>query len=413
VTSTWRLGLALAALGLPTGLGAAGSLVAAARGGGVADVLAPLVLALVALVPRAGPTGPADGHGPRGLQAAGRWRAPPAGTPHLETVAGPLVLDWPPDVAPPGPGTPIEVLARARAGRPPLAVVRRATGPPRGALVDRWHEACVARLRALLPVDARGVARALLLGDRRDLPHPVRAACVRTGTMHVLALSGLHVGLLAALLSAGARRLAWRIEAPCLLAFVALCGARPPLVRAALGWLLGRAARAAGRLVPARRRLATVALLMLVARPSWRDDLAFQLSFLAVFGLVVTRVPWWCGGLGAFLATAPSIAEHFGRLQPWGVVVTPLLVPPVAAILALGTLAVLPLGATSVLDAVWAPCLRGAVGVLEAVLAHAQALVPAPWTVHLPEGTGLPAGVAVVALLARHGARRAPRRAPP
>lgn len=415
MTPSLRLALALIALLAPAGLGALGALVAAARGGHAGDVLAPILLALAALVPAAADPGTegAPGDGPRGLEVAGVWRQPPSRAPYLQTRAGPLPIVWSEAVLAPPPGTPLRLLARVRPGRPALVVTHAATGPPRGALLDRWHAACAGRIRALLPPDAGGLVRALVLGDRSDLAFPVRAACVRTGTMHVLALSGLHVGVLAGLLAAGARRLAWRVQAPCLVAFVALCGPKAPLVRAGLGWLVADVARAHGGSVRGPRRLGVVALLMLVAHPAWRDDLAFQLSFLAVAGLVALRLPWWCGGLGAFLATAPLVAECFGRVQPWGLLVTPFVMPPVALVLALGALAVLPLDALSILDPLWAGGLRGAALALEATLATAQALVPEPWPVALPAGSGVPAGLAVVALLAACGRRRPPGWEPP
>ncbi|QDU66604.1 ComEC/Rec2 family competence protein [Engelhardtia mirabilis] len=123
---------------------------------------------------------------------------------------------------------------------------------PGGERIDGVRRALVERCEELGLDADRGLAGALLVGDRRNLDRDLADLFTRTGTRHLLALSGLHVGLLAAvvlwplgalaarlarLVGVGARhsrlvadlaRVAW------LCGFALVAGAAPPVVRAAL-----------------------------------------------------------------------------------------------------------------------------------------------------------------------------------
>lgn len=148
------------------------------------------------------------------------------------------------------------------------------------------------RLDALLPCRS-GLAKALLTGDRSDLSPEIVPDFRALGISHVLAVSGLHVGIVSLILikilqgsglSLRARSL---VTALFLLFYAALLDFQPSVVRACLmmGLYLG-----AG--VCCRRRdglsfLAFACLCQTLVRPYLVFDLGFQLSFLAVFGLVV------------------------------------------------------------------------------------------------------------------------------
>ncbi len=144
-----------------------------------------------------------------------------------------------------------------------------------------------------LPVEQADVMRALLLGDSSGLPEEVLSSFRRSGTVHVLAVSGLHVGFVA--LMAGAllrclgvpRRWARLLVIPCLCFFVALVGARPSAVRAAImasalivSWSLERSS-------PTLNTMGAAALAILLVRPGSLFDLGFALSFGATLGIVL------------------------------------------------------------------------------------------------------------------------------
>ena len=133
-------------------------------------------------------------------------------------------------------------------------------GPVHGAWLDRWAAACSSRARQLVTHDNAGLLEALVLGRRDDLGWPMKQAWGATGTTHVLAISGMHVALLATALRALAAAGSWRRPALVIVGFVVVAGAGAPLVRSALGWVLLAAGARLSRPADGLRRLAAVAL---------------------------------------------------------------------------------------------------------------------------------------------------------
>jgi competence protein ComEC len=132
------------------------------------------------------------------------------------------------------------------------------------------------------------IVAAMTLGDQRGLDASTRSQFERSGTYHVLVVSGMHVGLLAALAIGLVRatglsiRIAWAFGAVVAFGYAVLLGAELPVSRAA--WMLA-AYLAASALYRRRHSLnviAAVALAFLCWRPDWIADVGFQLSFLSV-----------------------------------------------------------------------------------------------------------------------------------
>ena len=178
-------------------------------------------------------------------------------------------------------------------------------GPPAGplSLVARAHAAVKRRLRTNLAdaaPEARGALAlllALVMGETQDLPGATVSAFRDGGVAHIVAISGLQVGLVAALLGFFARRLGASLAARdgfVLVAtalFAVFAGGRPPVVRAALMIGLYLLARLLGRPTSATHVLGFAAAVLLVADPSNLFDVGFLLTFAAVFGLAAFGVP--------------------------------------------------------------------------------------------------------------------------
>ncbi len=407
--------LALTCLLTPSGLGL---LVLPFAGLAGADRSQLVGLALLGLVPLAARPPPVSGSSqepeaaPRHRQAVevrGRWRAPPHVDPFLELADRRVAVRLASDLDPPRPGQAIVARGIAEPGRPLRLVDIVERGAISGAWIDRWSQVCDRRLARLLPPDQRGLVGALVLGRRAELPFEVREAARATGTMHLFALSGLHVGLIAGFLEglAGFMGTRSRLLRLALLApFVALAGARPSLLRATTGWCVASLAAHRGRSSRSLPRLATVALLVFAWDPGLAHDLSAQLSFVAVAGLLSVaalfsgRLSLWFAPCGAFLATAPLIAETFGRVQPWGLLVTPLLIPLVSGILTLGLVCIVAGPCFSVFDGLAGPALSVLADLLADTLWWSAQLVPPPvWPAPLPV-SGLVGSLAVVAALA-------------
>ena len=201
-----------------------------------------------------------------------------------------------------------------RLGRAEVREVLEPAGP--------WRRACAAagaRLREGLaelaweePRGARLLA-ATMLGDSRLLGPEERAAFAATGTLHLFAISGLHIAGMAGMLVAlaAALRLPPRASAAGALAllglYVEITGGAPSARRA---WLMA-AGLLACRWVERRpnpvQGLSLAAALTLLADPEAATDAGFQLSYLSVGGILLA------GGPAARAATRPGKAERLAR----------------------------------------------------------------------------------------------------
>lgn len=286
-----------------------------------------------------------------------------------------------------------------------------------------------------------GLLRGMLLGDRSGIAPPIQDSFRDGGTIHVLAISGLHVCVLAGLIALLARALrlpagaAGAFELATLWAYVAFVGTPVPAVRSAMLWTTVRAARAAGRSSRPLAAWGLAGLLLQLADPAAPLDAGFGLSFSAVLGLLAA------GDLSRALPGAAS-PEASGRLRRAGAGVVSLaaqtmgaeaatlglqarLFGAVPAVGLLLNLAVVPLcGLVLTESALFALCAHVAPGlapivagavegpglVLLAVTRWASAALPAIPAHAAPTDFAIAAGLAalLLAACAREGARAAP-----
>ncbi|MEJ2501734.1 MAG: DNA internalization-related competence protein ComEC/Rec2 [Gemmatimonadota bacterium] len=265
------------------------------------------------------------------LVATGRWWSPPgAGSSFVRP--GLFMVDS------------LEVVAARR--RPPV--------------LDRLRRAVRERIDALYPRHAPLVA-SLLLARREGLDREVRDRYARAGLSHLLAISGLHVGLVAGvlLLLAGSLRAgkgtAAAVAAVGTSAYGLFLGAPHSAARAALQIVLLLVARSLQRPTRTEALIAAAALALLALDPAALLQPGFQLSFAGGSGILVMRGPlleglgavagvrvgrmpigrWLADGLATSVAatvvTAPIVAWHFGRVAPVGVVANLVAIPLLGA----------------------------------------------------------------------------------
>ena len=179
--------------------------------------------------------------------------------------------------------------------------------------------------------DIPALNQAMLLGNRHVMPPALRRVFVDSGTIHVYSISGLHIVLVAAVLSlavaaCGIPRTYWiLIRGPLLIFYTALTGARPPAVRACLMALLYLAAPLIGRRPNALMALAGTALIVHVIQPWLIFDIGSVLSFTVMGGLVAFCRPFCQMGHRLFrvarlteranLARAAGAKAHARRLN--------------------------------------------------------------------------------------------------
>ena len=148
-------------------------------------------------------------------------------------------------------------------------------------------------LAKVLPEPQASLAQGILLGIRENIPQPVKDDFIRTGTAHLLAISGLHLGIVAGImLSLGVWLLGRRhylyiwLAMATIWLYALLTGMHPPVVRGAIMASLFLTAELLGRQRSAIAALTLAAAVMVGISPYILGDAAFQLSFLAMAGLV-------------------------------------------------------------------------------------------------------------------------------
>ena len=153
-------------------------------------------------------------------------------------------------------------------------------------------------IHAALPPVQAAVLSGILIGHRTDLPPDLMADFVHTGTVHILASAGLHVGIVAFWLGALCRRLTlprkWGavLTIACLWLYALMCGGRPSVTRAVAMATLYFGALLFEREPDAPTTVGAAALLILLLQPTALLEPGFQMSFLTVLTLAVTMPVW-------------------------------------------------------------------------------------------------------------------------
>ena len=141
------------------------------------------------------------------------------------------------------------------------------------------------------------VLRGLLLGTGRELPDELTESFRRAGTVHVLAVSGLHVGFIVLIVHAVLRSLrlprkvARLLVLPALVGFVLIVGPKPSVIRASTMAAFLIVAPLLERRPNPLNALGAAGLALLLTRPGSLFDLGFRLSFSAVAGILLLHRP--------------------------------------------------------------------------------------------------------------------------
>lgn len=144
--------------------------------------------------------------------------------------------------------------------------------------------------------DHTRLLQALLLGYRHGLPDDLYQTFSRTGTLHIFAISGLHVGVMAAILIAALKLLGvskphWGLFLiPLLFFYVVSTGMKPSAFRAFTMAAVYFAAPLAGRRPDSVSAIALAAIILLLINPLQLTDPGFLLSFTVVSGIVMVHL---------------------------------------------------------------------------------------------------------------------------
>jgi competence protein ComEC len=209
------------------------------------------------------------------------------------------------------------LLASIQCGEPEdVRVVHRGENPLRR-WQSRWRARAEQMLQQNLSERTGPVGVALLLGTRTAIPEELRTAFAESGTMHILAISGSNVGILAGLLWGIAhlaglgRKSSVSLILTGILAYSFVADAQPPVMRAVLmivALLAGLPWHRQGSMV---NGLALAALGVLAWNPAHLFDVGAQLSFLAVAALI--WAPTWSTSVREFASPPAELAAGPAR----------------------------------------------------------------------------------------------------
>lgn len=217
-------------------------------------------------------------------------------------------------------------------------------------LRHQWGTRLLAR-DTLYRDDAGPILQALAVGDQSDITPELRDSYSRTGVVHLLSVSGLHVGIVFLILNLmfGWIRLFRHgtvalgiVVILCLVCYAALTGLSPSVIRAVTMFSLLQIGLMLSRYTNSLNTLCAAALLLLIWNPYNLYHIGFQLSFAAMVGIITLYQPiarlWmprhvllrWLWslslvGITAQIGTFPLVMYHFGQLQLAGLLLNPLI----------------------------------------------------------------------------------------
>jgi competence protein ComEC len=241
-------------------------------------------------------------------------------------------------------------------------LIRKAAGFSLDRTLAAFRDAASESLEGAVGGREGNFLKAVLLGQRWLIEPEDQDAFTRTGLAHILAISGLHIGYLVALLNWIQSLLRLRkgtallVQAVVLILYCLMTGASPSVTRAVIMSLIYLGGRALGRKSDLINSTGTAALLILLIRPLDILEISFQLSFLAVCSIGLFHDPLKrafrflpgkiaslaAAGLSAQLGTLPLTVYYFNLISPISVLAN-LLVLPVLGIVTAGGFLLIPL----------------------------------------------------------------------
>lgn len=247
--------------------------------------------------------------------------------------------------------------------RNPVLALAPADEGRAGLAVDRMRTVLSAAIQARVSGDAGGYASAVMTGDRAGISQEANDNMRASNLYHLVSISGMHMGMLAAFVFAivrtgvalipplalrfSAKKIAAMVALPVAAFYLALAGRDVPTERAFVMVAVMLVAVLLDRQALTLRSVAIAALIVMGLRPESLTNPGFQMSFAAVVALIFafsrmphaqSERPIWrhailpvlmllFSSLVAGSATAPYAAAHFNRIAHYGLIANLLAVP--------------------------------------------------------------------------------------
>ncbi len=282
------------------------------------------------------------------------------------------------------------------------------------ALLERYRNTIRNFLSRHLPSPEQGIANALILGEKGGIPEDVRRLFAASGVAHILAISGLHIGIIALvsfvliknllkcstwiMLATDISKVAASITILPVTAYSFIAGNHIATVRATIMVITYLISIILDRRNDLWNTLSLAALLILTVAPSSLFDISFQLSFISVIAIISISPPCtsflsknthdpltpkpvlWKSAVrritlfliittAAMIGTAPIVALYFNQFSPWGLLSNCIIIPLVGFL-------VVPLGLlTALLSCLYQPLALWGTHLMHALLALALKVV--------------------------------------
>lgn len=220
-----------------------------------------------------------------------------------------------------------------------------------------FKEKFTSTLSELLPEPQNSFLAGILVGLRRGIPAELQENFNATGTTHIIAISGFNITIIAQfldyLLQRLGRRISFGLSLLAIALFVVLAGASASVVRAGIMGALGLIALNIGRVHAITNALVLTAAVMIGINPKiLHFDVGFQLSFLALMGLVYlvpmfepyfAKVPKFINKfllptIAAQIFVLPLLLYYFDRLSLISILTNLLVLPVIPVTMLLGFL---------------------------------------------------------------------------
>jgi competence protein ComEC len=176
---------------------------------------------------------------------------------------------------------------------PRIEVLEKEQGNIILASIFKFKSFFTSRINRILPEPHSSFLAGILIGARKSIPPDLIEAFNKTGTTHIIAVSGYNVTILATFLMLAAinlsipRKKAFWLIIIILIIFAIITGLQASIIRASIMGGVVLLATYLGRISQIKNALVLTALVMLVINPKILVfDLGFQLSFLATLGLI-------------------------------------------------------------------------------------------------------------------------------
>lgn len=212
-----------------------------------------------------------------------------------------------------------------------------------------------------LPKSQAGMFSAIVLGDRSQLAPYLKRLFVQTGTVHILAISGLHIGIVGFVLNlllkalGARRRIRFLIIIFCLVFYCFLTGSRASVIRATIMATVLLATFFLKKEVKISNSLSLAALIILAINPFQLFDIGFQLSFISVIAIAYVSgkfkslifrtklnkvLEFFVSALSVsfsvWLGLLPFILYYFRIINPVAIIANIIVVPYLTLVIALG-----------------------------------------------------------------------------